>query len=90
MAIKLHRCSTMWVKVAHPCWNVQKALDAQGVKYEVITHPSNPFRRSKRTELIAKSGQSMLPCIELEDGTVVREESKVLVQKIADGSLIPG
>jgi len=37
MAVKLHRCSLMWVKVgAHPCWKVQKALDEQGVDYEVL------------------------------------------------------
>ena len=36
MAIKLHRCSNTWVKIsAHPCWKVQKALDEQGIQYEV-------------------------------------------------------
>ena len=33
MAVKLHRCSTMWLKIgAHPCWKVQKALDEQGIE----------------------------------------------------------
>ena len=28
MAVKLHRCPSMWVKMkGHPCWKVQKALD---------------------------------------------------------------
>ena len=36
MAIKLHRCNNVWVKLGgHPCWRVQKALDEQGVNYEV-------------------------------------------------------
>jgi len=27
MAVKLHRCSLMFVKIdRHPCWKVQKAL----------------------------------------------------------------
>ena len=43
MAVKLHRCSTMWVKIdAHPCWKVQKALDEQGIEYEVVKGPLAP------------------------------------------------
>ena len=35
MAIKLHRCSNVWVKVGgHPCWKVQKALDDAGIDYK--------------------------------------------------------
>ena len=31
MAVKLHRCSNVWVKLpGHPCWKVQKALDEKG------------------------------------------------------------
>jgi glutaredoxin len=86
MAVKLHRCSNMWVKVdGHPCWRVQKALDEAGVEYEVVKHPS--FRRSKRTEYIALTGQDRLPAIELEDGTVIREESKDLAARIREGRL---
>lgn len=87
MAVKLHRCSTMWVKIgAHPCWNVQKALDETGVEYEVVKHP--PFPKSRRTEYIELSGgERTLPAIELEDGTVVREESKDLIARIRDGWL---
>src|SRR3954466_5519599 len=37
VAVKLHRCPTMWAKFGkHPCWHVQKALDEQGVDYEVV------------------------------------------------------
>lgn len=84
MAVKLHRCSTMWVKIqAHPCWKVQSALDRAGVDYELVKHPS--FPRSRRADYIELSGQSVLPGIELEDGTVIREESKDLVERIEAG-----
>ena len=86
MAVKLHRCSTMWVKIgAHPCWRVQKALDDAGIPYEVVKHPA--FRRSKRTQLQELTGQDKLPAIELEDGTVIREESKDLAARIRAGRL---
>ena len=39
-AVKLHRCSTRWK--AGPCWRVQKALDAQGIDYEVVKGPVRP------------------------------------------------
>jgi glutathione S-transferase len=85
MAVKLHRCSTMWVKVgAHPCWRVQKALDDAGIPYEVVKHP---LSRSKRTELQEMTGQDKLPAIELEDGTVLREESKDLAERVRSGRL---
>ncbi|MEK6250830.1 MAG: glutathione S-transferase N-terminal domain-containing protein [Actinomycetota bacterium] len=83
--MKLHRCSTMWLKVgAHPCWKVQKALDDAGVEYEVVKHP---VRRGKRDEFEKLSGQKVLPAIELEDGTVIREQSKDLAARIEEGRL---
>ena len=86
MPVKLHRCSNMWVKVGgHPCWRVQKALDEAGVEYEVVKHPS--FRRGKRTAYIELTGQDRLPAIELEDGTVIREQSKDLAARIREGRL---
>ena len=85
MAVKLHRCSNMWVKIgAHPCWKVQKALDEAGIDYEVVKHPN---RRGKRTEVKELTGQEKLPAIELEDGRVIREESKDLVAGIKSGKL---
>ena len=40
MAIKLHRCPSPWAKFgAHPCWKVQKALDEQGIEYEIVKGP---------------------------------------------------
>ena len=86
MPVKLHRCSNLWVKVqGHPCWRVQKALDEAGVEYEVVKYSG--FRRGKRTEYIELTGQKLLPAIELEDGTVVREESKDLAARIREGRL---
>ena len=46
MALKLHRCSNEFVKIkAHPCHNVQTALDEQDIEYEVV---KGPLRRGKR------------------------------------------
>ena len=85
MAIKFHRCSNMWVKVdGHPCWRVQKALDASGTEYEVV---KGPFRKSSRDQLEQLSGQRQYPVIEFEDGSVYREHSKDMAATIAAGAL---
>jgi len=85
MPVKLHRCSTMWVKIdAHPCWKVQKALDEQGIEYEVV---KGPLRGGKRDELERLSGQRKYPVIEFEDGSVYREESKDMAARIRAGEL---
>lgn len=88
MAIKLHRCSNVWVKVGgHPCWKVQKALDDQGIEYELVR---GPLRRVKRDDLETLSGQRMYPVIEFEDGTIYRDESKAMAARIEDGKLLEG
>jgi glutaredoxin len=88
MAIKLHRCPNVWVKLSgHPCWKVQKALDEQGVDYEVV---KGPLRRGKRDELEAKSGQRLYPVIEFEDGSTYREEGKDMAERIRAGKLFEG
>jgi glutaredoxin len=85
MAVKLLRCSNLWVKVGgHPCWRVQKALDEQGIEYEVVRLP---YRRSKRDEVRQVSGQQMYPVIQFEDGRVYREESKDMAARIRAGKL---
>jgi len=85
MAIKLHRCSNMWVKFSgHPCWKVQSALDDRGVEYEVI---KGPLLRQNRLELEDISGQRAYPVIEFEDGSVYREESKEMAETIRAGRL---
>jgi glutathione S-transferase len=85
MAVKLHRCATMWIKGSHPCWQVQQALDEEGVDYEVVRHPA--FPRGRRKEYIALTGQKLFPALELEDGSVVKEESEDLVARIHEGRL---
>lgn len=85
MAIKLHRCSTTFIKGPHPCWQVQKALEEAGIDYEMVKHPA--FPRSRRKEYIALTGQKLFPAIEFEDGRVLREESKDLAARIREGRL---
>jgi glutathione S-transferase len=83
--IKLHRCSGTFIKGPHPCWQVQKALDEAGIQYELVLHPT--FPRGRRKEYMQLTGQNRLPAIELDDGTVVREESRELAARIRRGEL---
>jgi hypothetical protein len=85
MAVTLHRCSNVWVKIAgHPCWKVQKALDEQGIPYEVVP---GPIRRGQRDDLERLSGQRMYPVIEFDDGRVYREQAKDMAARIEAGAL---
>ena len=88
MAVILHRCKNVWAKVpGHPCWNVQKALDEQGIDYEVVKGPW----WGKRPENVARSGQRKYPVIEFEDGRVYRAESTAMAERIRSGQLFgPG
>jgi glutathione S-transferase len=84
--VRLHRCPNMWVKIGgHPCWKVQKALDEQGIEYEVVPGPQ---RSSKRDDLERLSGQRKYPVIELPDGEVYRAESKEMAERIRAGGLL--
>ena len=88
MAVKLHRCSFMFLKLdGHACHRVQKALDEQGIDYEVVKEPA---RRGARTEVERISGQRVLPVIEFEDGTGYRAESKEMAARIREGRLFEG
>jgi glutaredoxin len=88
VAIKFHCCPNGWVKLsAHPCWKVQKALDEQGIEYEVV---KGPLRHGRRGALEKLSGQSAYPVIEFDDGTVYREESKDMAARIRRGELLEG
>jgi Glutaredoxin len=85
MAVRLHRCPNIWVKLqAHPCWRVQKELDDAGVSYEVV---KGPLRPGKRDDLERLSGQRKFPVIEFEDGSIYREESKDMAATIKAGRL---
>ena len=58
MALKLHRCPNIFVKVkGHPCWKVQKALDDQGIDYEIAKGPwpGRKNRTAVREGLLAQS-----------------------------------
>jgi glutaredoxin len=86
MALRLHRCSATWLKIGpHPCWAVQKALDEEGVDYDVV---KGPLRKSRRDEIGRLSGQRLYPVIEFEDGRVLREESKEMEERIRSGRLL--
>jgi glutaredoxin len=85
MAVKLHRCPNVWVKLqGHPCWRVQSALDERGIEYEVV---KGPLRRGKRDEIERLSGQRRYPVIEFEDGSIYREQSSDMAETIKAGKL---
>ena len=85
MAVKLHRCRNQWVKIGgHPCWRVEQALIDAGIEYERVP---GPVSRSKRDALEQLSGQRLYPVLELEDGTVYRDESKRIAERIRAGEL---
>jgi glutathione S-transferase len=71
----------------HPCWKVQKALDEDGVEYELV---KGPLRPGKREELEGLSGQRKYPVVEFEDGSVYRDESQEMAARIRAGELRPG
>lgn len=83
MAVKLHRCRLEWVKIgAHPCWRVQKALEDEGIDYEVVPEPLRD-----RSQVEKLSGQKKYPVIEFEDGRVYRDESAQMAERIRAGEL---
>jgi glutaredoxin len=85
MAVKPHRCSGMWAKFGgHPCWRVQKALDEQGIEYELVKMPTAKW---KREETMRMTGQKGYPWIEFEDGSTYREQSKDMAETIRTGRL---
>jgi glutathione S-transferase len=82
--VKLHRCSYMFLRLeGHPCWKVQKALDEQGVDYEVVKHG---FSR-KRPRVQELTGQQKLPVLELQDGEIYRAESAEMAARIRAGGI---
>ena len=83
--VKLHRCSwTFLHSNLDACWKVQKALDEQGVEYEVVKHG---FLRGKRPHVQQISGQKWLPVLELPDGEVYRAESKEMAERVRAGGI---
>lgn len=83
--VKLHRCSHTYLKVPfEPCHKVQKALDEQGIPYEVVQHG---YGKGRRPAIEALSGQGKLPVLELPDGTAYRAESKDMAARVRAGDL---
>ena len=84
MAITLHRCSNIWVKFGgHPCWRCRRRSTRPGSTYEVDRMPG----ARKREETKRRTGETKYPWIEFEDGSIYREESKDMAQRIRDGKL---
>jgi len=86
VAIKLHRCSWTFLHTnLDACWRVQRALDEQGIEYEVVKHG---FGKGSRPEIERLSGQKWLPVIEFEDGSAYRAESSEMAERVRAGRLL--
>jgi glutaredoxin len=86
--LKLHRCSWTFLHTDRDaCWKVQRALDEQGVEYEVVKHG---YGRGGRDDVEALSGQRKLPVIELDSGEIYRAESDEMAARVRAGSLATG
>lgn len=87
MAIRLHRCPFRFLHTdLDSCWKVQHALDEQGIDYEIVTE-WRLLPKGARTRLKELSGQTDLPVIEFEDGSVYRAESSDMAARIRAGEL---
>jgi glutathione S-transferase len=84
--VTLHRCPFTFLKTdGHGCWQVQKALDEQGIAYDMVKTGAIP--RSRRSELKRLTGQVMLPAIVFADGTAYRDEGAAMAEEIQAGRL---
>ena len=64
---------------------MQKALDDQGIAYEVVP---GPWRPKNRAAVIEGTGQPLYPAIQFEDGSWYRAESKEMARTISAGRLM--
>ena len=86
--VKLHRCSYTFLHTdLDACWKVQRALDEQGIEYEVVKHG---YGKGKRPDIVALSGQKLLPVIEFADGSAYRAESSDMAARVRAGELLDG
>jgi hypothetical protein len=83
VALKLHRCRFTWVSF-DTCSRVQRALDDEGIPYELVVYP---WARWKRDAIVELSGQKYYPVIEFEDGSIYRDESRAMAATIRGGGL---
>jgi len=87
MTVKLHRCPFRFLHTdLDACWKVQRALDEQGIDYEIVTE-WRMYPKGSRSRLKQLSGQTNLPVLEFEDGSVYREESSDMAARIRAGEL---
>ena len=64
---------------------MQKALNDEGIAYEVV---AGPWRPKNRTVVIEGTGQPLYPAILFEDGSWYRAESKEMARTICEGRLM--
>jgi len=84
-SVKLHRCSWTFLHTdLDACWKVQRALNEQGIDYEVV---KQGFGKGARSAVHALSGQKWLPVIEFEDGHSYRAESDEMAARVRAGHL---
>ncbi|QEC49449.1 hypothetical protein FSW04_18995 [Baekduia soli] len=82
--IKLHRCSWTFLHTdLDACWKVQRALDEQGIPYDIVKHG---YGKGKRPAVEQLSGQSKLPVLELP-GEVYRAESSDMAARVRAGGI---
>ena len=83
--IKLHRCSWTFLHTDRDaCWKVQRALDEQGIAYDIVKHG---YGKGKRAQAVTRSGQRLLPFIEFADGETYRDESDTMAERVRAGTL---
>ena len=66
----------------HPCRRVQEALNEGGIEYRKVIaghgHPVPFLRKGSRDELRTETGDTKLPAMKLEDGTVLKHSREIL------------
>ena len=83
--IKLHRCSWTFLHTDRDaCWKLQRALDDQGIDYDIVKHG---YGKGERPEAVARSGQRLLPFIEFADGETYRDETDTMAERVRAGKL---
>ena len=83
--IKLHRCSWTFLHTdMDACWKVQRALDEQGIEYDIVKHG---YLKGERAKAVERSGQRLLPFIEFAGGQTYRDESDTMAERVRAGTL---
>lgn len=88
--VKLHRCSWTFLHTdVDACWKVERALKEEGIPYEVVKAGYGKSAKS-RADVVALSGQKLLPVLELPGGEVYRAESDDMAARVRSGELGAG